>query len=434
MKNLQHRPPHCLRQPRSLALLLCLSLNACGGGGGPSSNGQSLPPANGLAPPCLEGCDFALDGSLSGKDSTLPPPLSPGQSQSDNAFSTLVTRAQAPQGTTRIRHSYAKGDVFNRDSSMAILQDEQGRSWLYDTRDWRVIKRLAVRSSQAEIQWHADDRERFYFLDFAPGSSDLRRLSEYDVSNDRVRVLKYFDRYTRVSTRSEGNMDAERRWMALIGELPNGTREALVYELSSDTVLGRTPLPEGFYDWISMSPKGEFVVLMGRRHSEIYSRDLTLKHRLPDGSFGHGDLCLGFDQRELMVFDGADLGTGSKRDIAVAFLDTGEIARVGQIGWAATPHVSCRNLDLPGWALISTQTTNPKYTHFTALNDEVFWLRLDGSGTIRRVARHHSSNAGYFTEPHATSDRQGLRVLFASDWQGQSSISSYWVDLRQLRQ
>ena len=102
--------------------------------------------------------------------------------------------------------------------------------------------------------------------------------------------------------------------------------------------------------------------------------------------------------------------------------------RAVRIGWGSTPHVSCRNLDLPGWALISTQGPDKKYPNH---DFEIFWLKLDGSGEVRRVAHHFSSRdrGGYFAEQHAVTNRDGTKVVFASNWGG-NKVSDYLVELR----
>ena len=53
---------------------------------------------------------------------------------------------------------------------------------------------------------------------------------------------------------------------------------------------------------------------------------------------------------------------------------------------------------------------------------EVFWLKIDGSQQVKRIAHHHSDltikndSKDYFAEPHATSSWDGTVVLFASIW------------------
>ena len=180
-------------------------------------------------------------------------------------------------------------------------------------------------------------------------------------------------------------------------------------------------------DWISVSPSGKYVVMMGGDRSRVYNIRMKLLHELPKGSFGHADLCLKADGSEAMVFDGADLELDHNRNINMADLATGKLSALVRIGWGTTPHVSCRNLDLPGWALISTQGPDGKYPNH---DFEIFWVKLDGSGEVRRVAHHHSSrkDGGYFAEQHAVSNRSGTRIVFASNWGGET-VADYLIEL-----
>ena len=177
-----------------------------------------------------------------------------------------------------------------------------------------------------------------------------------------------------------------------------------------------------------MSQSGKYVVAMGNDRSRVYDVNLKPVVELPKGSFGHGDLCMTADGRDLLVYDGADHELDNNRNINIADLQTGKVTIGTRIGWKSTPHVSCRNLDLPGWALISTQGPDGKYPNH---DFEIFWLKLDGSGEVRRVAHHHSSreDGGYFAEQHAVTNRNGTMILFASNW-GAETINDYLVDLR----
>jgi hypothetical protein len=54
---------------------------------------------------------------------------------------------------------------------------------------------------------------------------------------------------------------------------------------------------------------------------------------------------------------------------------------------------------------------------------EVFWLKMDGSGQVKRIAHHHSDQVAggsmgkdYFAEPHATASWDGTVVAFSSTW------------------
>ena len=82
---------------------------------------------------------------------------------------------------------------------------------------------------------------------------------------------------------------------------------------------------------------------------------------------------------------------------------------------------------MPGWALISTQGPDGKYPNH---DFEIFWVKLDGSGDVRRVAHHHSSRkvGGYFAEQHAVTNRDGSKIIFTSNWDGKE-ISDYLITI-----
>src|SRR3990172_1645924 len=273
----------------------------------------------------------------------------------DPVFKTTVTRITDPSqiggNVSRVRHYYSKMNPFNADESRAILFTSDGGVWLYDARTWNPIKNLRIVSSDPEIQWHPSDPYIFYFLDFMENSPNVRAMFTYDVLNDKV------------------------------------SKRISVTERMAD-------------DWISVSPSGKYVVIMGGDRSRIYDIDMNHLRDLPEGSYGHADLCLKADRSDAMVFDGADLQLDHNRNINMADLATGKISILTRIGWATTPHVSCRNLNFPGWALISTQGPDQKYPNH---DFEIFWVKMDGSGQVRRFAHHHSSreNGGYFAEQHA---------------------------------
>lgn len=104
----------------------------------------------------------------------------------------------------------------------------------------------------------------------------------------------------------------------------------------------------------------------------------------------------------------------------------------------------------PGWVYISTFDYVERLTDSNAdwlpFEDEVFALKMDGSGSVERYAHHHSrryspshadsDNSIYIAEPHATVSRSGNRILFGSNWRtviGEDfSVDAYLVDLRNL--
>jgi hypothetical protein len=370
------------------------------------------------------------DDALVRRAPALPPPAHL-RAYTDPVFGTTVTRitdiGQVPN-VQRIRHYYSKANPFNADDSRAVFFTSDGAALLYDTATWKPLTALKLRSSDPEIQWDPVDPNTFYYLDFAGNSPDVRAMFRYDLRSDRGTLLRDFAEYDAARGLREGNFDAHGRYYAMVGG--KGARlEAFVYDVRADKVLRRLPVTLAMVDdWVSVTPSGKYVVMMGKDRSRVFDIDLNHLRDLPKGSFGHADLCLRTDGTDVMVYDGADHQLDDNRNINMADLTTGQVSRLVRIGWGTTPHVSCRNLDLPGWALISTQGPDPKYPN---RDFEVFWVKLDGSGEVRRVAHHHSDRekGGYFAEQHAVPNRRGTKILFASNWDGLAPIADYLVEL-----
>ena len=375
-----------------------------------------------------------FDKLQKGHERHAPPQIPPPalyKTIKDPVFGSYVTRITDPsqwKGMTRIRHYYSKANPFNADNKLAVLFTSEGSVLLYDTASWSPIRPLKLISSDPEIQWHPTDPNVFYYMDFVDHSPNVRAMFRYDIRADASTRLHDFNDYDTARGKLEGNIDKNGRYYALIGMKGKDQREAFVYDIQKDELSKRVPVTEAMADdWISVSQSGKFVVMMGADRSRVYDIQMNHLRDLPKGSFGHADLCMTADGRDLMVYDGADHELDPNRNINIADLDTGKVSIGTRIGWGTTPHVSCRNIDFPGWALISTQGPDKDYP---AHDFEIFWLKLDGSGEVRRVAHHHSDReeGGYFAEQHAVTNRDGTLIVFASNWGG-SVIHDFLVRL-----
>jgi len=367
----------------------------------------------------------------------MKPPKSPTPALhrpfKDPAFDTCLMRVTQPSqwpDETRIRHYYAKANPFNADNTRAILWGSNGAYILYDTKTWKPIRDLHIGAGDAEVSWHPTDPNIFYHLDMVD-NGEVRAFYRYDVKADAKKQMADFKEYITARGKLEGNLDAKGRYYAMVGRKSkeDNDLDAFVFDLEKNKVTARIPVTLKLVDdWISVTPSGKYVVMMGKDRTRVYDINLKPVVELPQGSYGHADLCTSPDGRDLMVYDGADHELDANRNINIADLTTGKVSIGMRIGWKTTPHVSCRNLDLPGWALISTQGPDGKYPNH---DYEILWLKLDGSGEVRRVAHHHSDReeGGYFAEQHAVPNRDGTMILFASNWDG-DVINEYLVDLR----
>src|SRR5262249_37244543 len=97
-------------------------------------------------------------------------------------------------------------------------------------------------------------------------------------------------------------------------------------------------------------------------------------------------------------------------------------------------HVSARNLDRPGWVYVGYyQEPGKRYT------DEIVAVSMEGLQSVERLAHKRSVFSGcYRCESHAVPSRDGVRVLFASNWAencgalcgSPTDIKAYVVDKR----
>jgi hypothetical protein len=129
-------------------------------------------------------------------------------------------------------------------------------------------------------------------------------------------------------------------------------------------------------------------------------------------------------------------------------LADGEATKLLTVDWSFYQHFSLRALGMPGWCLVSTfdgpGRLSDSLTNWLPFEDEVFFLKLDGSGEVKRLAHHHScryseatpdaDSSVYWAEPHASASMNGDRIIFGSNWRQDvdkvESVDTYVVDLR----
>ena len=171
-----------------------------------------------------------------------------------------------------------------------MFTTSDGGNWLYDTATWKPIKDLKLQSSDPELSWHPTDPNLFYFLEYSNNSPNVRAMMRYDIRSDQKTLLRDFSEYETVRGKLEGNMDAAGRYYALIGK-KGSALQAFVYDVAQNKVSKKLDVTEKMADdWISVTPSGKYVVLMGGDRSRVYDIDMNLVTELPKGSFGHGSV------------------------------------------------------------------------------------------------------------------------------------------------
>ena len=397
-------------------------------------------------------------------------------------FGTKVTRIAGDPGTpialgsttgtwgSDARHHYSKDQPWNADQTLLALQNRAGGTPDLVILDGETYQPKFGRCAgmSGDDRWHpspAHARERIA----VPGSE-----------------LMWFDVVSCTKTRSwtlpfsvsglgagEGNPSVDGRYVALF----NGS-QMFVVDMDPQPPFAPYPnkrigpavdlttcgLSSCSFDWVTVAPSGQYVVAqITSGPARVYDLDpatLALVPRPMPATYpgcggtaaagwiydlGHADLTLDpFDNSEDVMVGKENCGNRGKviggrligKVVLVRVRDGVMTSLTDPTNEADPHHVSTRSYDRPGWAYVSYYPQPG-----TRFSDEIVAVKLDGSQAVERLAHMHSDFSGcYRCETHAVPSRDGLRVLWASNWMingagtGLASvIQAYVVDTRPNR-
>jgi hypothetical protein len=330
------------------------------------------------------------------------------------------------------RNDYSRRQAFNADSSRFVTISHDGSWHLYDGATLEYLNVLRGPAGDSEIQWHPTDPNLLFYLPNAGGMV----IYQYDIRDDSSTIVGDFGRddrdvplpwptAARVWTKSEGSPSADGRYWGFQVETSNFEPLGLmVWDMQTDEILGTWDFAEhgvGRPDHVSMSPSGEYIVPSwdGNAYgTTAFSRDFTQQVKLHHKS-EHSDLALlpnGHDAYVSVDYQSnagdvfmVEIQTGQKTVLFPTYLN----------GTATALHVSGKAFNRPGWILMSTYSTQPA-THW--LHKKLFAVELKADPTIVNLAHTHVVSNGYWSEPHASVNRDFTRVIFNSNWDTGSDL------------
>lgn len=363
---------------------------------------------------------------------SLPKPAK-GEAFAEPTYNTCVVRVtdhavEPPSGFAR--NDYSRRQAFNADSSRLLVYAQDGLWHLYDAETFAHIKALSGPAGDAEPQWHPTDPDRLYYL---PTNGGLV-VYELNVSTDATEVVGDFagrlpwPSAAHLWTKSEGAPSADGRYWAFMAETEDFTSVGIVvWDLATDTIVSTMDNDER-PDHLSMSPSGDYVVVSWVDRVVVFDRELSDPRTIHPVT-EHSDIALDDNGDDVYVSvdnqsnDGAvfmvNLRTGERTDLFPTYID----------GTATAIHFSGRAFREPGWVLMST---------YADYGGEVQWLhrkitavQLRADPTIYHLAHTHVVDNGYWTEPHASVNRDFTRILFTSNWEVDSDIDvdAYMIQL-----
>lgn len=302
-------------------------------------------------------------------------------------------------------------------------------------------------------RWSPADPNSIY----STSGNSFRR---YDIRTRQLTTARQFSEYSALERDvSYEEMSDNGRFVALQGELSNGGSEIFVYDVQnnvkSSTISGKPPGSCGGADWVAMAPLGDYLLVNwggggSDRYCGVEAYDLSMNYvgKVATGH-GHGDLAIAPDGTEWYVYythDNYKGITGPRivkarvpdgYDAWIAGDPNGLVA-LANIGWRASGHLSCQSHRV-GWCA-ATAGGDPS-DGLDPFEGEVYRVFLDSTEASPHLFRltHHRSEEGYvgsncsfssyWAQPHATSNRDGTKIIYGSTWNQTCVVESYVIDV-----
>jgi hypothetical protein len=158
-----------------------------------------------------------------------------------------------------------------------------------------------------------------------------------------------------------------------------------------------------------------------------YTPDFSTDRKLLDKS-EHSDLAIDANGDDAYV--SVDYQS-DKGDLFMVNLRTGERTALLPTyidGSATALHVSGKSFNYPGWVVVSTYAD---YGGTQWLHKKILAVQLKASPKVYNLAFTRAVENGYWTEPHATVNRDFTKVLFNSNWgvNSDTDVDAYMIEL-----
>ena len=307
-----------------------------------------------------------------------------------------------------IQHQYSKVQAWNCDMSLISL----GFTTILDASDYSLIGTLEIGMSLVDGRWSNVYPEIRYFC-------DGEYLKKVNVLTKEVTTLHRFDGYVTCRIGPwEGNITQDDRYVVVTSL---DEKSASVYDIKNNAVLGTRSFSSTF-DWASMTPWGDYVVVSYRGTGDTRLYDLNFNFiRILSKYQSHADFAIDTEGNKVFVemcpLRMVRIDNGRETDLLPETVFTSGICRISTYNPWVCGHVSGRCFSMPGWVLISAGIDDCNdglggYYNRT----EIFYLKLDGSGTIKFLGHTRTDFSNYEAEAKAVISPDGSKAMFTSNW------------------
>ncbi len=233
----------------------------------------------------------------------------------------------------------------------------------------------------------------------------------------------------------EANIDKNDKYVALVGK-KGIDMDIIIFDLQLNQIVhietfvgawgNSNKVPENI-DWVSVSQSGNYVVIMWNHNTssvdnpfnnhygiEVYNTiDMQYLRRIADYG-NHGDLGYAQDGNEVLVQFWGPTGT-----LNMFYLNgNGRVVLSTNYDFDGEGHVSCRNINRPGYAYVSQD--------YQEDSGQIIAVKLDNSGLVEHFGHHFSSGRAYLKSPMPVPSPNGDKIMFKSDF-GDSTSNAIYV-------
>ncbi len=376
-------------------------------------------------------------------ESTIPLVAKPAKNEplSDPSYDTCIVRLtdhqnEPPSGFARVE--YSRKQAYNADNTLIVISSYDGFWHIYDANTAAFIKTLDGPATDCELKWDPVRPNTLFYT--APFGGLL--VYELDVETNTASVVGNFENRLpwpaarRVWTKAEGTFSADGRYWGMQVEGANFEPLGLmVWDKELDEIVGTWDFAQhgiGRPDHTSMSPSGDYLVASwdGNDYGTTafrrdFSSQVKLHHKsehsdlalLPNGHDAYVAVDYQHNQGEVFM---VEIQTGHKTHLFASYIK----------GSVTAFHFSGKAYQRPGWVLVSTYGGSPSNDGSQVwAHEKIFALELTANPRILNIAHHHSLPNGYWTEPHATVNRDFTRIAFNSNWEAASETD---IDVYQI--
>jgi hypothetical protein len=383
-------------------------------------------------------------------------------------FNTRLT-ALSPEANSN--HAYSQLQAFSSDSVFVLLAEDIPGSPSALNVIRRMSDRATVLSSPTGLwgnpRW--DPASPSKLIHFNPKNSGELLVQRTDVLTGATETAFTFpaEYQSYLTNQSFDELSRDGRWMAGQALGTGNWSRIFAVDLVNQT-LGAQLDPEALYagpctpdpewgeldpDWVGVSPLGTYLVVQWAtdgtgRCEGLETYDIATGEYVGHVTSGHphADLTVLADGiTEVFVTNelygptaeqgwvgGASVQPIDTENPALAYRvlpgpATGEASPhfLYLIDWGGFEHISCRG---PIGTCVVTGYPSPENGSLDPLEDEIYLIRLDGTGVVR-LAHHHSSGSDYWTQPRASISLDGRYVIFDTDWELQDQSLAFVIDL-----